>query len=100
MRRVSAAQLRQMFNDDRLYERVQSGELQERVLKERHPSLRRAGEPWCTRSQIVGYYDAQLRKVALVHQYMRPDGRLGASGRPDPKRIFKDGELYALTGTN
>jgi len=31
--------------------------------------------------------------VALVHQYLRRDGSLGASGKPDPKMLFDRGEL-------
>ena len=34
--------------------------------------------------------------VAEVHQYVRPDGSLGGSGLPDPKRLYKDGILYAV----
>jgi hypothetical protein len=29
--------------------------------------------------------------VAIVHQYLLPDGRLGASGRPDPKQVIVPG---------
>ena len=36
-------------------------------------------------------------EVARVHQYLRTDGTLGGSGRrPDPKRLYEDGVLYAL----
>jgi hypothetical protein len=95
--RVPAPRLRQMFNDGRYYERFLAGELLALVGDDRHPSAPAAREPNCTRSQIVHYYDVQLReKVAIVHQYVRPDGSLGASGRPDPKRI-KDGDtIYSL----
>jgi hypothetical protein len=30
----------------------------------------------------------------MVHQYLQPDGTLGASGQPDPKRLLHDGILY------
>ncbi len=33
------------------------------------------------------------KKVALVHQYLRPDGRIGASGMPDPKWLLGEGEI-------
>ncbi len=36
------------------------------------------------------------QEVARVHQYLRLDGRLGASGLPDPKRILENGVLYRL----
>jgi hypothetical protein len=30
----------------------------------------------------------------LVHQFLRPDGTIGASGLPDPKMMLKDGIEY------
>jgi len=36
--------------------------------------------------------------VALVHQYLRSDGTLGASGQPDPKRIVIGNVVYATKG--
>ena len=95
--RVPATQLRQMFNDGRYYERVQARELLAVVEDDRHPSAPAAKEPNCTRSQIVHYYDVQAWvKVAIVHQYVRADGSLGASGRPDPKRILDGDTIYSL----
>jgi hypothetical protein len=35
-------------------------------------------------------------KVAGVHQYLRPDGTIGLSGRPDPKEVYIDGVLYII----
>jgi hypothetical protein len=44
----------------------------------------------------VAYYETwgNRRRIALVHQYLRPDGTVGASGRPDPKAILDRGTLY------
>jgi hypothetical protein len=95
-RTVSAPHLRRLFNQGRYWERVQAGELRQRVLKDAHPSPPRAPEPICTRSQTVAYVDTQGTRVAIVHQYLRADGTLGASGRPDPKRLLVDGVLYKL----
>ena len=39
-----------------------------------------------TRSQIIRYFKGR-QWVLEVHQYLRPDGTLGASGLPDPKRL-------------
>jgi hypothetical protein len=39
-------------------------------------------------SEILVYYTQALDRVAIVHQYLRPDNSIGASGRPDPKCIF------------
>jgi len=54
------------------------------------------GEPVCTRSQIAVYLDQYGEKSAIVHQYLRPDGALGASGRPDPKWLLVGGLVYAV----
>lgn len=87
-----------MFNEGKYWERAKKGELRERVRKDSHPSPPRAPEPSCTRSQIIAYIDDNGEKVALVHQYVRPDGRLGAGRRPDPKRLLEGGVLYAVAG--
>jgi len=34
--------------------------------------------------------------VALAHRYLRVDGTLGASGRPDPKRLYLADEIVAI----
>ena len=93
--RVSEWRLRRRFNRGRYYERVLSGELTTR-LKESHPTRTKAKEPFCTRTQEVSYIDASLQEVVRVHQYLRTDGKLGASGLPDPKRILENGILYRL----
>jgi len=47
-------------------------------------------------SQMVSYRDKDNNEIARVHQFVRPDGSLAASGRPDPKRLLEDGILYRL----
>lgn len=86
--------MRRRFNRGRYYERVLSGELSTRV-KDTHPTRTKANEPYCTRTQQVSYLQGGL-EVARVHQYLRPDGKIGASGLPDPKRIFENGIMYRL----
>ena len=88
--------MRQRFNDGRYWERVQAGELATVLLEDRHPSVMAANEPICTRSQMISYRDQNENEVARVHQYLRPDGNIGASGKPDPKRLSQDGVLYRL----
>lgn len=53
------------------------------------------GEPMGTRSQFIRYSD-KGRWVVEIHQYLRPDGTLGASGRPDPKRLRLEGIIYSV----
>jgi len=94
VRYVGSQMIRQAFNASQLYHRLLSGDLQGTLRKDRHLSRARAanlGSPYCTRSQMLAYFDTgQL--VAIVHQYLQPDGTLGASGRPDPKwlRVGQD----------
>ena len=77
---------------------MQAGELVEHVIKSGHPAPRASGQPYCTQSQMVGYYEPGRReRIALVHQYLRPDGTIGASGRPDPKAVVDGDTLYLLT---
>ncbi len=53
-------------------------------------------QPPGTRSQMVRYLDANGFEVARVHQYLRPNGKLGGSGRPNPKRLVVNGIVYAV----
>ncbi len=87
--------MRRRFNRGRYYERMLAGELAIR-MKQSHPSRTKADEPFCTWTQEVFYLDATNQEVARIHQYLRPDGTLGASGLPDPKQIFEDGLMYRL----
>jgi len=90
---VSVTELRKIFNDGAYVERARLGELAEKLLSENNPSPK-ARQPPGTKSQLIGYFDAKGREVARAHQYLRKDGTLGASGKPDPKKIFKEGKLY------
>ena len=83
-----------MFNRGNYAALAAAGELIMRTLKDRHPSSPRAGLPLCTRSQTIAYLDPNGDEVALVHQYLLPNGSLGGSGLPDPKRLLVEGVLY------
>ena len=96
MKRIPANEMQQMFNGEGLWEKTKSGELTTVTLEDRHPALTIANEPFCTRSQMVSYRDASDNEVARVHQYLRTDGTIGASGKPDPKRVLLNGTLYRL----
>jgi hypothetical protein len=85
-----------MFNAGGYWEKTLTGELTAVIERERCPALLLAGEPLGTRSQQVSYYNAQGTEIARVHQYLRPDGSIGLSGKPDPKRLFENGVLYRI----
>jgi hypothetical protein len=96
MKRITPSEMQTMFNEGTYWERAQRGEFSVVALEDRHPTLTAANEPHCTHSQMLSYRDSSGNEVARVHQYLRPDGQIGASGKPDPKRLYKDGELYRL----
>jgi len=92
--RISLSYLRQLFNEGDYWLKTQDGRLKERLLRDRHPSSPKAPVPLCTRSQLISYIDTDGQEIARVHQYLKPDGTLGASGKPDPKRLLHNGVLY------
>jgi hypothetical protein len=92
---LDAEGLRQLFNDYRFDARLSEGELYTVVrLKTQHLAPPWLGEPPGTLSHIVRYVDKAGRTVAMAHEYLRPDGTVGASGRRDPKWLRIDGRVY------
>ena len=79
-----------MFNERKLWERAQAGEYDQLIVRDGHPAAPLADEPFCTCSQIIAAI------IAVVHQYLRQDGTLGAGGLPDPKRLLAEGVLHVL----
>lgn len=96
MIRIEQEQMRKIFNEGKYWEKTKSGEFSAVAIEDRHPSLTVANEPFCTRSQMISYRDQSNNEVARAHQYLRTDGTLGASGKPDPKRVLFNGTLYRL----
>lgn len=92
---VTPTELRQRFNDGDFHFRSQVGELETEVEYEGHPSPVTSGEPFCTRSQILSYWDGE-DQVARAHRYLCPDGSIGASGTPDPKMVLDGETVYYL----
>lgn len=94
--KVEAHDLRRLFNDGRFVERANLGELIVVLLDNRHPSPPKADEPYCTHSQMLSYRLLDGIEVARAHQYLRPDGSIGASGLPDPKKVRIKGTIFQL----
>ena len=88
--------IREIFNREQFYQQTLDGRMKAVIKKDRQPDSPPPGEPVCTRSQIVLYYDQDNRWVALVHQYLRRDGTLGGSGKPDPKRLQYANRILAV----
>ncbi len=90
---VSEKTLRKIFNKHYL-KKASSGEFRKIVGSSKHMSSPPPGEPFCTHSQYVRYYSAEYSFVAGAHQYLRPDGNIGASGKPDPKQLLHNNIMY------
>lgn len=88
---VSADTIRHAFNQRKICELAQSGELKVDIRVNKHLKVPPPGEPYCTRSQFLVYRDLNENYVAGAHQYLRPDGTLGGSGKPDPKWLVVEG---------
>jgi hypothetical protein len=91
-----------MFNQGDYTARLASGQLQSVPVAQRHLQQETAdakGMPYCTTSQIIRYVDDQNVWQAEIHQYLMLDGQLGASGKPDPKRIRQGGKIWAVDRT-
>lgn len=43
----------------------------------------------------MSYVNESLHRIFPVHFYLRRDGTIGGSGKPDPKWLFEDGIVYA-----
>ena len=84
-----------MFNQEGFVERTETGEL-EAVITHRGKPSPEIGLPVKTQSQTVSYRTTNGEELARAHRFVLPDGTIGASGKNDPKRIFKDGILYRL----
>jgi len=94
--RIDEWEMRRIFNEGDYQGKVLAGQLIEKIRRDTHPSRTEAEEPYCTRTQEISYVDADDREIVRVHQYMRTDGTLGASGLPDPKRILVGEIMYRI----
>ncbi len=99
-RTVDETSIRRAFNAGRFVERATVGALTARArpgsLHLKGRLARARGEPRCTRSQLVEYFEESGLKVAIVHQYRRRDGSIGGSGRPDPKWLRVGSEIWTV----
>jgi len=95
IQRIPEAKLRKIFNDNLFWERAQIGEFIQITLEDRFAPVESAQPPG-TRSQSISYRTEDNFELARVHQYVLENGQIGASGRPDPKRILFGGILFRL----
>ena len=98
---ISSFRLRQLFNGSQYPQLIEQGKLKRKVVKSRvlkSSDLRNKSLPPRTKSEIIKYYDTKKDLYVLIHQYLLPDGSLGASGKQDPKAILLDGTMYYWEG--
>ncbi len=94
---VSPRILREAFNSSQIPAMIERGELDSLMLRDAHLTApERIGEALCTRGQMIRYHDGQGNLVVEVFQYLRPDGSLGASGLPDPKRMQVGNQVWRV----
>ena len=97
--RISVDEMRQKFNGSGYWENVKSGKWTAIVMESR-TSDALPNETVEITSLMLSYRDEAGNEMARVHQYQRPDGSIAASGKPDPKRMVRDGTLYRLIKGN
>jgi hypothetical protein len=98
VKRVSPETIRGIFNNSQCPVRISTGFLVPQIIRDnvlQNPNLK--GEPQGTRSQTIRYSDLAGQWVVVIHQYLRPDGSLGASGKPDPKRLRIGDTIFLST---
>jgi hypothetical protein len=94
---VSPDIIRKKFDEGPYAELIKNGKLRSKVIGNRHlPNPATFQGPFCTHSQAIRYYDDNRWLIVEIHQYLRPDGTLGASGKPDPKRLRSGDTLLAV----
>ena len=76
-------------------------EIREQVTWERHANPLKSGQPFCTYSQMLSWFDAEDDELVRLHRYLLPNSaELGASKKPDPVRLKMEGKIYKLRSRN
>jgi len=86
---TDAATIRRRFSELGIMAELGRGELDLVIIRDAL-ALPERGQPPGTRSQMVRYFRG-VQQVAIMHQYVLPDGSIGAGGTPDPKWLL-DGD--------
>jgi len=87
--------LRCVFNRGKFYHRTLTGALRAQTRSRKPVSLRSRGPADAAWQHFIVYLDPVTGdEVALVQQYEREDGSIGASGLPDPKWVVRAGRRY------
>ena len=87
--------MRALFNQGQYWKRARNGEFTLEYVYDK-PAPPEAEQMRGTRSQVIAYINSNGDQIALVHQYLKPDGTLGGSGQPDPKELLERDVLYKI----
>lgn len=88
--------MRKLFHEYQCLQKIANGEFRSILVRQRHSNPITSKQQFCTHSQLVSIQDNSGEEVVRAHQYKKPDGTLGASGMPDPVRLFIGGVIYKL----
>ena len=91
---VPQSELRRLFNTYYL-ESFQRGDLTKVIESSRRPSAH-SNQAIDVKSEIWRLYNRNGDYIAAVHTYVKPDGTLAASGKPDPKEVIIGQNRYVL----
>jgi hypothetical protein len=90
---VSQNALRALYWDNGFHDRMLNGELKGRVVANNASPL--DTHPAGSRSLLIELVNSVTGECeGTVHQYVGPDGKLLASGKPDPESLVVDGQGY------
>jgi len=91
---VSKAIICKKFNEGPLPRQIKEGKLVKVMLRDKViKSPKKFQGPRGTRTQYIRYTDKNGRILVEIHQYLRPNGTLGASRKQDPKKL-RVGNLF------
>jgi hypothetical protein len=90
--KITAKELQRKFNSNEGGYPAKIRSLRTRCIYDK-PASPKSRQPPDTRSQVHEYFDGCL-SVMIVHYFVLPSGKLGASGMMDPKRLLVDGIYY------
>ena len=94
---ISPSDIRRMFNESQYPGMIADRTLTPEYLRDAHLTNPEAvGEPFCTRGQMIRYYDSSGQWIVEVFQYLRQDKTIGGSGRQDPKRLRSANAVFAV----
>ncbi len=84
-----------LFNEGNYHRRLLSGELQASIEHERPSTIVSPTIPPGSVSREVFYFEGQAL-VAVVQNFITTKGKIAASGKADPKKLFIKGKAYRI----